>query len=368
MKIKILEILPTLNYCGGAEAYVINYFRHMNKTDLQIDFLIHGSPKSENYISEVRALGAKVFQFPSFSIGSLPKIKKQFKKLLKDEKYDVIHDHMANSAFLYFSIAKKMGVKYRVLHSHQSKAADTCLHSLRNMPLLSLGKVYSTSNMACSKKAGDFLFKKEKYTILNNAIDSKLYQFSDHFRAEERNRFGFTENNKIIGHIGRLCPQKNQCFLIDIFYLIHQTNPEFRLVLVGEGEDQKKILKKIEEKGLQSAIKLIPSTKETYKIYSLFDILCLPSLYEGIPTVGIEATYNGLPILASDRITTELNFGGNVSYLPLKGKKVWAKSAIAFATKSNNRKPPMNQDFDINHQADHLSCYYKNLVKCNNAN
>jgi glycosyltransferase involved in cell wall biosynthesis len=363
MIIKVLEILPTLDYCGGAEAYVMNYYFHIvQDTEVHIDFLIHGTPKKDNYISQVESKGSKVYILPDFSIKTFSKISKMFKDILANEKYDIIHDHMANSAFLYFKIAKRMGVSHRILHSHQSKAADTWTHALRNRPLLALGKRLSTDYMACSKKAGDYLFPRKQYFILNNAVETERFAFSTDYRNAIRSELHIPEDAKVIGHIGRFCAQKNQGFLIDAFKQILNNGEKYFLILVGDGPDLESMKKKVAENGLSDFVFFTGATKEAYKYYSAFDVLCLPSLYEGIPTVGIEATYSGLPVLASNRITTELNFGNNITFMPLKDSRAWARQLEKLANPSQSREPSHSGDFDIQVQASHLLDYYKQLA------
>ena len=315
MKKRILEVVPTLNNCGGIENYVMNYFRKINKEKFQVDFVYHKVTMT-NFEKEILSLGGNIYKMPEFTISNFKEIFKKVDDLFRINKYDVVHCHMANAAFLYLKLAKKNNIKIRILHSHQSKAADKLSHAIRNYPLLWLGKKYANEFIACSKLAGDFLFKNKNYKIVHNAIEIDRFKFSSLYREEVRNQYNVDENDVLIGNIGRCSNQKNQKFLLEIIKSINIQNA--KLIIVGDGE----LLSELEEHALKLGIidRVIftGSISDTSKIYSAMDIFVLPSLYEGLPVVGVEAQCNGLNLIVSNTITKELNFTKHVYYLSLK--------------------------------------------------
>lgn len=349
--IKVLEILPTLNYCGGAEAYVTNYCFNLDNLEIQIDYIIHGTPQSSNYIQEALNKGSKVFIMPSFSIKNIPQIKKEFLEIIQNNHYDIIHSHQANSAFLYFKLCKKY-ISHRIIHSHQSKAADSFTHAIRNKPLLYIGTKLSTNYMACSKKAGDYLFKKKPFKILNNAIYSDKFQFNLNYRNEIRNKFSISDDTLLIGHIGRFCNQKNQSFLISLLPNLLKKNKKIKLIFIGVGEKLDECKNLVKKLNIEENVIFAGASKEAYKFYSAFDILVLPSRYEGIPTVGIEATYSSLNVITTTNVTRELNFNNNVSFLSLHDShEFWCNEIINRIKDPKDRIKVDNFDYDIKHQA-----------------
>ena len=174
-KIRILTITPGLNVCGGIESYVMNYYIHM-KEKVKMDFITHDI-KDEYYSEIISKNGDNIYLMKKLNLKNFKKVKEDIEHFFeKHHDYDIVYCHMANAAFLYLKYAKEYGIKVRILHSHQNKAADTITHSISNIPLIAIGKRYATHNFACSKIAGDFLFNKKKYYIIKNAIDTNKYK------------------------------------------------------------------------------------------------------------------------------------------------------------------------------------------------
>lgn len=363
--VRVLYILPSLNMNGGAEAYAINYFSVFDRSRVHVDFLIHGEPQEHNYIDYVKSLGSKVFLFPNVSVRTVSDIKARFAAILREERYDIVHSHMANSAFIYFPIAEKEGVKVRILHAHQAKAADKLSHAVRNYPLLFLGKKHSSDFAACGIKAGKYLFKKKKFTVFNNAIYPDKFSFSSSSRIEIRKKYSIPDSTLLLGHIGRFCRQKNQAFLVHLLRRLVDAKMDVKMMLIGAGEDYEKVVALANKIDVTNYIIFVGTTNQPAQFYSAFDALLLPSRYEGNPTVGIEATIAGLPVYASNRITDELNFAGNVTFLKLNVKK-WVEEIRDFQIHRASRLPkPSSEAFDILVQAKKMENYYVNLCEGN---
>ena len=276
--IRILQIVPSLNVCGGVENYVMNYYRHIDRTKVQFDFITHEVPNI-SFRKEIEDLGGIVYELPAFSMANVQRILNFLDKFFSEhDEYRVIHSHMANATFFYFKTAKKYGVPVRILHSHQSQGADKLSHRLRNYPLLFLAKLYTNYNIACSKLAGDFLYGKQEYTIINNAIEPEKYAFNSEIRNKIRNQYEI-EDKFVIGHVGRFCNQKNQLFLLDIFYKVHQKNADSILMLVGGGELEEKIKNKVMSLQLQDSVIFIGYIRRwIYSFYRRYMKDCLWSV------------------------------------------------------------------------------------------
>lgn len=231
MKLKILIILPTLNYCGGIESFFINYYKNMS-TDITMDVITHENDSNE-YKEFFEERGGNIYVFEKLNFKNMVRFIQNLKAFFrKHHDYDVVHCNMANAAFFYFYYAKKYEINTRILHSHQSNYADKTLHKIRNIPLIFLGKKLATNNVACSKIAGDFLFGKKEYVIFNNAVDTDKFVYNKEIRKNIRKKYEINDC-KLIGNIGRLTKQKNHRFLIDIFKEIKQIDENYKLLIIG---------------------------------------------------------------------------------------------------------------------------------------
>lgn len=364
--VRILYVIPGLNVCGGMESYAMNYLRHIDRSKYIIDFATHDVGE-ENYVYEIESLGGKVYVLPRFSLKNIKPIKAQIKNILSENKYDIIHCHMANAGMFYFNEARKQGIKVRILHSHQSKAADKFSHAVRNYPLLWLAKIYATHFVACSKLAGDFLFGNEHYTLLNNAIEPEKFAPDIEARKRIRDELGITDDTLLLGHVGRLCPQKNQAFLLEVFKHILDFHPDSKLVLIGEGEDEGLLKQKAMELGIIDEVIFHGVERNVAAYYQAMDVFCMPSLYEGLSVVAVEAQGSGLPCIFSDDISKETDLGGVVEFMSLKESPVeWAKKVVALGHTDRVGDPSELLDksgYNINLEAENLVKYYDKLLE-----
>lgn len=361
--IRVLVIIPGLNVCGGMESFIMNYFRNIDRSTIVFDFITHDI--SENsYKDEIFQLGGKIYKLPRFSVSNIKFIKKEYEKILKRNDYRIIHCNMANAAFIYLKIAQKFNIPVRILHSHQDKASDNLLHALRNFPLIRYGVKFSNVNIACSKQAGQYLFRKNDYTIINNAIDYSKYTYKDTIREHLRKQFKL-EDKFVIGHTGRLTAQKNQEFLIDIFLKIKEKKDNAHLLLIGEGEDRNKLERKINDYNLEKAVTFLGSRKDIDNLLQVIDLFIFPSLYEGLGISLLEAQAASLICFCSETIPKEVDISGNVHFLSLKkSSKEWGEYILNIMEIPNKRTPniQLNKNYDIkNNSKVLLNLYLSNL-------
>lgn len=325
---RILHILPQFQPGGGMEHVVMNYFEHICHKEYQFDILTH-KIEDDAYVKAIRNAGGQVYLFPKFSVRTLNEIKDEYRKVLTEKQYDIVHCHMANASFLYLYIASQLHVPLRILHSHQDHYGDKLSHTIRNIPLIELGKRYANAYVACSKNAGTLLFKKREYTILKNGIDIEIYAFS----KEKRRRFrenirAVNSNTRVFGIIGRFVPQKNIKFAIDVFnsYRLNHDNDVF-LVIAGDGEMKDDLHKYAHSKGLDANVLWFGNIKEIDILNSGIDILLMPSLYEGLPLSLIEAQCAGVQCYVSTNIVEESCVNNYSHRLSLsQSAEVWAKT------------------------------------------
>lgn len=171
---------------------------------------------------------------------------------------------------------------------------------------------YSTINIACGKDAGEYMFLDNKYCILNNALDLEKYKYNINFRNEIRTKYMIKDNEILLGHIGRFTYQKNQEFLLD---LINKLPSKYKLMMVGDGENFENINKMIIDRNLKDRVVLTGIVNNTNEFYSSFDLFVLPSRWEGLPVVGLEAQANGLYSVMSNNIDKNVNIINKVDFL-----------------------------------------------------
>ena len=213
--IKVLMVSPRLEKCGGVESYIMSYYNNLNRADVSIDFVAHRA-EDHSYKDYIEQTGGKVFIIPEKELKNPVGMTRKLRSFFREHgDYDVVHCNMPNGGFYYLRAAKKAGVPVRILHAHQTKYADIWHHSLRNYPLIKLGKLYANERCACSEAAGKFLFGKN-YHVIKNALDCERFFFTQDEREIRRREMGL-DGKLVVCNVGRFCNQKNQLFLLDIF-------------------------------------------------------------------------------------------------------------------------------------------------------
>ncbi|WP_129739264.1 glycosyltransferase family 1 protein [Massilimicrobiota timonensis] len=361
---RILVIIPGLNVCGGMESFFMNYFRNIDRSKIVFDFLTHDI-SDVSYVKEIQELGGNIYRLPPFSIGNLKLIKVEYINILKENHYRIVHCNMANAAFMYLNIAKKMNIPIRILHSHQDKAADSFSHALRNIPLIYYGKKFANVRIACSKQAGDYLFKTKEYTIINNAIDYSKFKYNQEIRANIRKKININ-HNYVVGNTGRLAIQKNQRFLIDIFYEIKKKKENAYLLLVGEGEERKSLEEKVIDLSLEDSVLFLGSRSDISELLSAMDVFVFPSLYEGLGISILEAQAASLMCFCSKNVPKEADISGNIEYISLDlSAKEWADIILMNdSTKLIRQQDIMlSKEYDIKEKCSQLTYLYYSYLK-----
>ncbi len=353
--------------CGGVESVIMNYYKHIDRSKVQFDFLVESPSKIVNK-KEIEALGGRILIIPSYRDPF--RYMKVLTKIFKDNQYDIVHANMNSLSVLTLRAAKKAGVKIRIAHSHSaSNKREFWKSSIKNL-LRPFSKIYATHYFACSGYAAKWLFGKKivsskKLTILNNAIDIKRFQYNEDIRSLTRKELNL-DYKFVVGHIGRFMPQKNHIYLIDIFNQLQKEKKNAVLLLIGVGPLQDKIKYKVNKLGLKEKVLFINTTTSPEKFYQCMDCFVLPSLYEGLPVVGVEAQINGLNCFLSDTITKEVKINGNVKFLSIKQTpEYWAKEILKLCD-SSHLEGVQTEKFDITYQAQKLVTIYESMVKNNN--
>lgn len=362
MKKKILIVMGgSAMGVGGIESMILNYYRHIDKSCLQIDFVFFG--EGEGICDEeLTKNGSKLFHLPIKSKHYF-KSKKAMKKLFLVEKYDIVHANLNAAGILSaLKIATKCNIPIRIAHAHSTNHGTTnrIRWILNDWARKQISK-YSTNNFACSDLAGKWYFGNE-YLIVPNAIDVEKFLFNEDIRREMRKQF-CVENKFVVGHVGNLGYPKNQSFLVEVFSELLKTGINAELWLIGEGRDLEDLQEKVNVLELSSKVKFLGRRTDVNKLLQGMDVFVLPSFFEGFPVVIAEAVASDLPCVVSDTITEMVQISDKVQSVSLEaGKKRWV-DAIRKAKdlqRENSMELITEKGFNIKIEAKKLENFYKN--------
>ncbi|WP_195540289.1 glycosyltransferase family 1 protein [Eubacterium maltosivorans] len=323
--IRVLHVLNGLG-TGGAESFIMNIYRNIDKNKIQFDFLLRSNDTSF-LKKEVESLGGKIFitsEFPKKILKNYQEVRCFFKK---HPEYKIIHVHA--NALIYMTpliLAKKNKIPLRIIHSHNTQTAKGTLGVWIHYANKKRISKYANHFFACSEVAAEWMFEKTiDYKVIRNGVDIKKFKFNLENRYKVRKKLGF-DNKFILLHIGRFEKQKNHCFLIDVFEKYSNYNKNAFLVMIGDGMECNNIYEIIKKKRLENKIIIIKQTDKIYEYLNAADVFLLPSLYEGLPIVAVEAQANGLKCLLSKTVSEEIKILKETEFLPInKGSEIWAK-------------------------------------------
>lgn len=307
---------------NGITNVIMNYCCNINKNKFDIT-IIAGTPIEGIYREQCKINGIKIVEAPD----KTKKTRQYYLAIWKELKnhYDIVHVH-GNSATITIELimAKLRGNKVRIAHCHNSTCDNIKIHK---MLLPVFGKV-CTHGFACSKVAGDWLFGKRNYKILQNGFDTKKFIFNSEKRTIIRNQMEL-QDKFVIGNVARFNNQKNHPYLLEIFKNIAKKKKEVFLLLVGDGPDLEKIQNMINNHPYKNRIIYYGITDRVEDVYNIMDVFVLPSKHEGLGIVFLEAQINGLPVVTSDQVPLEVNIGGRTEFLELsKNTDEWEKAIL----------------------------------------
>lgn len=347
---------------GGVESVVMNYYRNINRDNIQFDFLCNTDVVA--YEDEIKKLGGTVYRITARS-----KDRIQYKKDMREffenhsKEYESIWVNICSLANIdYLKYAKKYGIKKRIIHAHNSQNMDSFLRGLLHRVNKLFIKQYATDFWSCSDDSSKWFYNKKiekdnNYLIVKNAIDLKQYMFNEQIRKEYRNELKI-QDKIVFGNVGRFHFQKNQLFLLKIFKNIKQKINNSVLILVGDGEDREKIENSIKELDISDSVILLGFRNDVQNIMQAMDYFVFPSVFEGLGIVAIEAQMTGLPVFASNRvIPEEVNIDKEIfTFIDLeKGEKEWAEIIMSKMEKFRQRESNIHlfeeQGYDIQIEA-----------------
>lgn len=363
MERRVLIIMTTPLGLDGISNMVLSYFKHFEQYQLKYELAVWNDIP-EKICSEIESRGGIIHKLPHRK-KNLIQYYRQLKALIRKGSYSLVHAHGNSSTLLIEMLAAKCaGVKVRIAHSHSSM----CTHILAHKILKPLFTLSYTKAFACSQKAGDWLFK-DPYLIIKNAIELDKFVFKFDKRQKVRKALGINDR-KVIGHIGNYTFAKNHDYLIDLFAALNKLDSSYSLVLIGEGERMIDIDAKIRKYGLNDYVLMLGIREDVPDLLQAMDLFLMPSRFEGLPLVLLEAQAAGLPCIVSDNITKEANLTGLINYVSIEQPpEVWANiiKDLHYGSRSQASiqacKDLQEAGYDITLEAKKLEALYLSLIE-----
>lgn len=362
MKVLIISTVSLAK--NGIATCILNYYHAIDNSEIQMDIVAPNIVDKE-LKNDLKSNGSKVYELTMRKTSTV----KYFLKLIniiRENKYDIIHAH-GNSCTLAIEMIAALlgGCKVRIAHSHNTSCEYMKVHKLLR-PLFNLT---CTHGFACGEDAGRWLFRNKKFTVIKNGIDMAKYQYDEKIRNEYREKLN-VKDEILIGHIGLFNYQKNHEFLIQVLLELQKNSlKKFKLMLIGDGELKASIEKLVQKFHLSEYVIFTGNVDNVTDYLQAIDMFLLPSRYEGLPYVLVEAQAAGLPCIVSDNVAREANLTDMLEFMSLSDSKIWAQRIGTFAFKNRLEKNIKVQTqisaagYNISTNADKIKGLYRKYLK-----
>ncbi|MGN1270506.1 MAG: glycosyltransferase family 1 protein [Clostridia bacterium] len=371
--IRVLHVVTIMNR-NGLENRIMDIYRNIDRSQIQFDFLTHRKEKGQ-FDEEIKKLGGHIYRMSPLTPKNFIKYMKNLHKFFCEHReYKIVHSHINTFSTWVLFVAKTAGIPVRIAHS-RTWGMEKSWKSIFKWVSKIFINIPTTHKFACSKQAGIWLFGRKGierpnfFHVIPNSIIIEKFQYSKEKREIIRNQLGLKENQYAFVNVGRLTPQKNHKFLLEVFKEILKTNPSSKLYLIGEGDLKHKIDQQIEKYNMKDAVIYIGNISNVGDYLNAMDGFIFPSIFEGFGTVTIEAQCSGLPIVASDSIPKETKITNLQEFISLKeSPTIWAQK-ITEKIKGNRRMDFSNEvkkaGYDIKDTYKYLQEFYLNVSKNN---
>lgn len=366
MKILVINTVPFQR--NGITTHIMNYCTQLANRGIEIDIGVNGEidEKLKKQLIDAQVGINYYVNRKQMVISYMHELYKDIKK----KKYDIVHVH-GNSNTMFFDLfpAKLAGCKVRIAHSHNTTCDYLRLHKLLQIPF----NISYNVGFACGDEAGKWLFKNKKFTVINNGIDLSKYKFDLDTRLRIRKKLHILEDEILLGHVGLFNYQKNHEFLIKLLRKLLDKKKNYKLICIGDGENKKEVEKLATEYGLKNQIIFTGESSNVVEYLQAMDLFVLPSRYEGLPYVLIEAQAVGLYCLVSENVDRKVNISKNVEFQSIDNVLLWEKKIITNAICQDlNLRMKLSEDahrsikkygYDINMNAKRIEKIYSKLVE-----
>lgn len=299
-KVKVCHVVSGLK-SGGVESMILNYCSLLDQNKYEFHILYQHEPSMKNVV-EFEKINFELYRIPSKVKHPIKNFTETY-KYLKNNNIDVVHCHMTLMNFIPLIAARLLKIKVRICHSHNSDVRKkNIIVKLVEKILKKLCINNSTNLVSCGEDAGKYMYGNRKFEILHNALDLDRFKYNEDVRNFIRKKYNIDDNCILIGHIGRFTEQKNHKFIVDIISSMSNKNMNIKFMLLGDGELRQEIEQLVIDKNIQGNVIFTGIVPNSNEYYSAFDLFILPSLWEGLPVVGVEAQAAGLLCIFSNNI------------------------------------------------------------------
>lgn len=329
--IRILQVIG-IAAGGGVEAVILNYYEHIDRSKVQFDFIVHKDSKVD-ITARVEALGGRVYKVTPYYKNPLA-FTREINRVIRKNHYRIVHSNMNTLSAFPLLAAWLAGVPVRILHNHSTSSPGETKRNIMKYILRPFARLFANRYLACSQLAAVWMYGKDladsgKVTVINNAIDLSKYAFHQEKRKTLRKALGLGDEF-VVGHVGRFMFQKNHAFLLDAFAAALKKKPHIVLLLIGDGQLRPKMEEKAQQLGIGAQVIFLGLRFDVQDLYNALDLFVLPSHYEGLPVVGVEAQANGLSCLFSTAVTRETKLTKNAVFFDLsQGAERWAEKIVS---------------------------------------
>lgn len=364
--IRVLHVVGIMN-CGGTESMLMTYYRQLDKSKIQFDFLVQSENKGF-YDEEIKSLGGKVYSVAS--VARIFRHRRDLKRFfLNHNEHQIIHIHTGTLSLFVLLSAAKYSSAMIISHAH-SRGCNFDSKWLIKQLFRFYMRRHLQITMACSNEAALWHYGKKKAVntiILKNAIDTSSFQYSESKKNSIRERYGWT-GKFVVGHVGRFCAEKNHEKLISVFIEIKKRATNAILVLVGPKDNlYHNILEKVYKYNLQDSIFFMGACDNIPEIMQGFDVFCFPSKHEGFGIALLEAQSAGLLCVASTSIPqSAIAVSEHVKLLSYDvDDSLWAAALLASYERTDTTPEIVRGGFDIIENTSLLYNFYASCVKQN---
>lgn len=351
---------------GGLEASVLNYYRNIDRSIIQYDFLVDDD--STLIPEEIEQMGGRVIKIPPYQHQLT--YQRALYRILKENNYPLVYSHMNTLSVFSLFAAWRAKVPIRIAHNHSTAGKGEWKKNLMKYSLRPFAKVFPTDLCACTFFAGEWLFGKKvmrqgKVKVWQNAVEIDNFLFDQARRDSMRVELGI-EDKYVVAHVGRFIHQKNHEFIVEIFDCIRRKKENAVLLLVGDGELVPMIKDKIRSLGLEKDVIFLGNRSDIANIYQAMDVFVMPSFYEGLGMVAVEAQIAGLPVICADTVPVEAKICDNMKYLRLNDPaEKWANLLLQYTdsfVRKNMKEAAIKAGYDIKPAAQKMTEWYKQIL------
>ena len=359
-KIRILSVLPKMDI-GGIEAIVYNYFIRSDKSVFEWDFVVHDT--EIGYLEEeAKKRGANVYHVTPKKV-SLFKYFMDLNKIIKQGNYSIVHAHQNEKSYFSLLIAKFNKVPVRIAHAHTCMGNPNKIYLNLKLQQLFI-RMVCTDYAFCGIAAKNWcLGKNIDGTWIRNGIDVDKFKYNNLSRTKIRKKYNINDDEKVLGMVCRLSPEKNISLALTIFSKLHEKNPKYKMIIAGDGAEKISLQQLTQKLNVEQNVNFVGRVNNSYEFYSAFDIFLLTSHYEGFPVSAIEAQCSGIPVVMSNSISSECIIQDNVvQYDILASPENWADiiDNIDLDRVEYDKKLDL---FDIKNLGNQMDEYYYSLLK-----